>query len=33
MIFIQNGRIKTMAGTEYEKGAILIENGKIVWKD
>ncbi len=30
MIFIQNGRIKTMAGAEYEKGAILIEDGKIL---
>ena len=29
MLFIHNAHIKTMAGPDFEKGAILIENGKI----
>lgn len=29
MLYIKNGRIKTMAGAEYPNGQILIENGKI----
>ena len=29
MLYITNGRIKTMAGAEYRNGQILIENGKI----
>lgn len=29
MLYIKNGRIKTMAGTQYPNGQILIENGKI----
>ena len=29
MLYIRNGRIKTMAGAEYPNGQILIENGKI----
>ncbi len=29
MLYITNGRIKTMAGAEYQNGQILIENGKI----
>ena len=29
MLLIKNGKILTMAGTTYEKGCILIENGKI----
>ena len=30
MFFIHNAHIKTMAGTDIENGAILVENGKIV---
>ena len=30
MLYIKNGRIKTMAGIEYPNGQILIENGKII---
>ena len=29
MLFIQNGKLLTMAGRSYEKGSILIKNGKI----
>lgn len=29
MLLIKNGKILTMAGTTYEKGCVLIENGKI----
>lgn len=30
MILIRNGKILTMAGNKYEKGCILIDNGKII---
>lgn len=29
MLYIRNGRIKTMAGMEYPNGQILIADGKI----
>ena len=29
MLQIQNGRVLTMAGKTFEKGQVLIENGKI----
>ena len=29
MLYIRNGRIKTMAGIEFPNGQILIEDGKI----
>ena len=33
MILIQNGKIKTMAGVEYDNGCILIDdNGKVIYQ-
>ncbi|WP_234122699.1 amidohydrolase [Clostridium hydrogenum] len=30
MLLIKNGRVLTMTGTNYEKGSIIVDNGKIV---